>query len=66
MQVKYSPGDRAYIVENGRIIKPVAVIRASGGFVTLAYADRYGGLRLRENQLFPTRKAAEESLSQKG
>ena len=70
-------GDIAYIVETNNHIREVEVIKASGGFITVKY--RYtdphyinggkhhisgvGGMRLRNNRIFKTRKDAEDYIS---
>jgi len=59
---KYDPGDVAYIVESGHIIREVKVIRVSGGMYTLRFADTGGGVKLREGRVFPTKEDAENSI----
>ena len=65
MATKYSPGDTAFIVESSRFIREVKVLKIVGGFVTLRFVDRDGGIKLRESRLFPTKEAAEASLPKK-
>ena len=62
MPNKYSPGDTAFIVESGRLIREVTVIKQAGDFCTLRFADSNGGIKVRESRLFPTKEAAEASL----
>ena len=65
MPYKYNPGDTAFIVESSRFIREVKVLKIVGGFVTLRFVDRDGGIKLRESRLFPTKEAAEASLPKK-
>ena len=65
MATKYNPGDTAFIVESSRFIREVKVLKIVGGFVTLRFVDRDGGIKLRESRLFPTKEAAEASLPKK-
>ena len=65
MPNKYNPGDTAFIVESSRFIREVKVLKIVGGFVTLRFVDRDGGIKLRESRLFPTKEAAEASLPKK-
>lgn len=61
----YNPGDRAYIVESNLYIREVEVINVVGGFCTIRFVDRGGGIKVRESRLYPSREAAEASLSKK-
>ncbi len=63
MKSSFSPGDRAYIVESNLYIREVKVIKAAGGFCTIRFVDSGGGIKVRENRLFPSKEAAEASLS---
>ena len=58
MKTNYKPGDTAYIVENNMAIREVIVLKIAGEFCTLRFAGGCGGVRLRENRLFPTMEAA--------
>lgn len=62
---KYKPGDVAYIIESGRFIREVTVIRVSGDLYTLKFTDTGGGVKLREGRLYPSREAAEEAIKGK-
>ena len=62
MTGKYKTGDTAYIVANRIFVKEVTIIKYSGGLYTLRLSDTGGGLKLRENRLFPTKEAAEQSI----
>ena len=63
MQSIYNPGDRAYIVESNLYLREVEVIKVAGGFCTIRFVDRGGGIKVRESRLYPSREAAEASLS---
>ena len=65
MEQKYTPEDIAYIVANSIFIKEVMILKLSGGFVTLRFMEGGGAARLRESRLFPSREAAEESVSRR-
>lgn len=65
MKSSFSPGDRAYIVESNLYIREVEVIKAAGGFCTIRFTDRGGGIKVRESRLYPSREAAENSLPKK-
>ncbi len=63
MTTKYNPGDRAYIVESNLYIREVEVIKTAAGFCTIRFTDHGGGIKVRESRLFPSKEAAEASLS---
>ena len=65
MKSSFSPGDRAYIVESNLYIREVEVIKAAGGFCTIRFVDSGGGIKVRENRLFPSKESAENSLPKK-
>lgn len=58
------PGDTAFIIESNRIIREVEIVRNTGGFYLIRFKDSGGGIKVRENRLFPTREEAEENLPQ--
>lgn len=58
------PGDAAFIIESNRIIREVEIVRNTGGFYLIRFKDSGGGIKVRENRLFPTREEAEENLPQ--
>ena len=58
------PGDTAFIIESNRIIQEVEIVRNTGEFYFIRFKDSDGGINVRENRLFPTRKEAEENLPQ--
>ena len=57
-----NPGDTAWIVESSLFIREVRVLKITGGFATLRFADSDGGVTLRVSRLFPTKEAAEASI----
>ena len=61
----YSPGDVAYIVESNLYLREVEVIKVAGGFCTIRFVDRGGGIKVRESRLYPSIEAAEASLPKK-
>lgn len=65
MQSSFSPSDRAYIVESALYIREVEVIKAAGGFCTIRFVDRGGGIKVRESRLYPSKETAENSLPKK-
>ncbi len=62
MRMKYHSGDTVFIIESVRFIRECVVMRFSGGLYTLRFADSPGGLRLRENRLYPTEEAAKNCI----
>ena len=61
-----NPGDTAYIIESGRFVREVTVVRKSGDVYTLKFTDTGGGVKLREGRLYPSGEAAEEAIKEKG
>lgn len=62
MNSKYRPGDIAYIVENGLAVREVKVIKVNGDSLVLQFTDTGGGVRLRENRLYPDIESAKAVL----
>ena len=54
----YKSGQSAWIVESGHFIRRVYILRISGDFVTLRFADCDGGMRVRMSRLYPNKEAA--------
>ncbi len=63
--MKYKPGDIAYIVGNNKFIHEVKILNSQYGFVTVHLLKENSYIRLRENRLFPSKEAAEDSLPKK-
>ena len=59
---KFKVGQTAYIVANAIYIKEVKIISIRGGFYTLAFTDRSGGMKLKENRLFSTKESAQKYI----
>lgn len=59
---KNNHGEKAFIIESGRIIREVIVIRVVGGMCTLKFTDTGGGVRLREGRLYPSNEAAMKAI----
>lgn len=55
-------GDTCYIVKNGRIVSPAAIVSISGGFYTLRLPDTNGMIRLKKHRIFSTQQEAECSI----
>lgn len=62
---KYKVGDTAFIVESGRAIREVQIMRCTGGLFLIKFTDTGGGIQVKEHRLFSTREAAENSLPKK-
>lgn len=60
MNRRFKAGDIAYIVESKRFIREVKVLKLSGDLYTLQFTDSGGGIKLRGNRLFRTKKEAEQ------
>ena len=60
--MKYVPGDRVFIIENGSRIREAEVIRCAAGFCTIRFRNG-GGTRLRESRLYPTIAEAEADIA---
>lgn len=54
MAASFIPSDRAYIVESNHYIREVEIIKVVGGFCTVRFTDRGGGIKVRESRLYPT------------
>ena len=61
LAMKYQPGDRAFIIENGMRIREVTVIRSAAGFCTIRF-ENGGGTKLRESRLYPAMADAEAEI----
>lgn len=54
MKAKYNIGQVVYILGNNRFIFPMMVINYSYGLYTLKYIYKRGGIRLKEDRIFPS------------
>lgn len=59
----YETGTEVFIIESNRIIRKATVVRRSGDFYILRFADTDGGIQLRANRLYLNREDAEKSLT---
>ncbi len=62
MTQKYNPGDTAFVVESARFIREGTVIRKIGSLYVFRFSDSNGGVKVREDRLYPSQKEAEFSL----
>ena len=56
-------GDTCYIVKNGRIVSPAAIVSISGGFYTLRLPDTNGMIRLKKHRIFSSQLEAEATIA---
>ena len=64
MPPKYKPGDLAYFVENGQIVRQVKILKYNAGFYTVGYVERECIFRTRESRLYATKKEAIAKIPQ--
>lgn len=62
MAAGFKPGDKAYIVENNKIVRQCTVIEINAGNLIVIRFDNGGGIQVSKKRLFPTKEAAEESV----
>lgn len=62
---KFKAGSKAFIVESSIFVKEVYVVKSSGGFCLIRYANSDGGYRVRESRLFATEEEAKASIDKK-
>lgn len=62
---KFKAGGKAFVVESSIFVKEVYVVKSSGGFCLIRYANGDGGYRVRESRLFSTEKEAKASIGKK-
>ncbi len=62
MAGKYCVGDTAWIVVSNLRIQEVKVLNYSNGFYTIQFVNGGGGIKLRENRIFPTSEEAQKSI----
>lgn len=58
MQLKFNPGDKAFIIESSIYIKEVEIVKVSGGFYLIKYSNKTGGYRVKESRLYKTEAEA--------
>lgn len=62
---KFKAGGKAFIVESSIFVKEVYVVKSSGGFCLIRYANGDGGYRVRESRLFASEEEAKASIDKK-
>lgn len=55
-------GEKAYIIDNGRFVREVVILRIIHEFCTIRYFDSVTIIRIRKNRLFANKKEAEQSI----
>lgn len=58
MEKKFKPGETVYLINSDRIIEEATVVMTISGFVTIRFAKRNEGTRVRESRLYATREEA--------
>ena len=58
----YRPGTEAFIVANGRKVRPVKILYEDHGLYTLLFTDNHGVVRLKEGRLFASKEDAEKTI----
>lgn len=62
---KFKAGSKAFVVESSIFVKEVYIVKSSGGFCLIRYANGDGGYRVRESRLFATEEEAKLSIEKK-
>ena len=62
MAAGFKPGDKAYIVENNRIVRQCTVIRISAGMHLIRF-ENGGGIQVKAHRLFCSQEEVERSVS---
>ena len=57
----FKAGDKAYIVENNRIVRQCTVVRVSAGMHLIRF-ENGGGIQVKGHRLFASWEAAENSI----
>ncbi len=58
----FTPGTEAFIVTNGRRVRPVRILYEDHGLYTLLFTDTQGVVRLKQTRLFSTKEEAEKTI----
>ena len=58
----FAPGTDAFIVANGRRVRPVRILYEDHGLYTLLFLDNQGVSRLKKGRLFATKEDAEKTI----
>ena len=57
----FKAGDKAYIVENNRIVRQCMVVRVSSGMHLIRF-ENGGGIQVKRHRLFTSQEEAENSV----
>lgn len=58
----FKEGTSAFIVESNRLIREVVIVKRTGSFYIVKFADNNGGIQVRGSRLFASRDDAEKSV----
>lgn len=61
MAAGFKPGDKAYILENNRIVRQCTVVRISAGMYLIRF-ENSSGIQVKVHRLFETQEKAENSM----
>lgn len=56
-------GSKAFIIESGRIIREVTILKRTGDFYIIRFDDGRGGIRVRSSRLYCSKGEAEAIIS---
>lgn len=62
MAHSFTLGEKAFIIDNGRFVREVVILRISRDFCTIRYIDSSTIIRIRKSRLFANRKEAEQTM----
>ena len=62
MAHSFTLGEKAFIIDNGRFVREVVILRITRNFCTIRYIDSSTIIRIRKSRLFANRKEAEQSI----
>lgn len=62
MAHSFTQGEKAYIIDNGRFVREVVILRITRDFCTIRYIDSDTIIRIRKGRLFANKKEAEQSI----
>ena len=65
MKAKYQEGQKVFLTgARPNLIEEATVFRYTGGMYTIRFKNG-GGIRVREDRIYPTRKDAEEAINRR-
>lgn len=62
---KYQNGQQVWFIQSRRYVREATVVSYGNGFYVIRYSNG-GGIRLREDRLYPTPEAAQEAVNRMG